>query len=88
MKHERLCIFCFHPFQAKSKKARYCCSGHRVKYFRRRKNQEKQKMRRVHHDRLVKRDLESKLVRLQLIQEDTNRAINEVKRQMASLICE
>ncbi len=45
-------------------------------------------MRRVHQDRLVKRDLESKLVRLQLIQEDTNRAINEVKRQIASLICE
>jgi hypothetical protein len=57
-------------------------------YFRRGKRQEKQKMLRVQRDRLVKRDLELKLTRLQLIQEDTNIAIEEIKQQLKSLCVE
>gem|GEM_PF-4030768 len=40
VQRERLCIYCFKPFSAKSLKARYCCPAHRIEYFRRRKRQE------------------------------------------------
>jgi hypothetical protein len=87
-RHERICIFCFDPFFAKSRKARYCCSAHRVMYFRRRKLREKQRIRRVHWDRLARKQLELKLGRLQSVLEETNLEIDEVQRQMSCLICE
>jgi hypothetical protein len=56
--------------------------------FRRHKLREKQRMRRIRQDRLARKELELKLGKLQFVLEETNLGIDEIKRQMSSLVCE
>jgi hypothetical protein len=83
--HERTCIFCFKPFQAKSRKARYCSPAHRVEYFRRRKRQEKQRIKNARKARFQRRTLELRLEDLQSQQEKTAEAIGKIQKQLWAL---
>jgi hypothetical protein len=56
--------------------------------FRRHKLREKQRIRRIQQDRLARKELELKLGKLQFVLEETNLGIDEIKRQMSSLVCE
>ena len=87
VQRERLCIFCLKPFFAKSKKARYCCSENRVKYFRREKRRKKKQAKLVQEKLIrtqtLRHDLQLRLEVLENNQAKITAAINGIKQYLS-----